>query len=212
MNNTCLFVLKTIAVLVVITLGTVLSVSADTSRYNVNIQYDAGKVVIPDYLKAEGKTRNAVITVAEFNDMRQVADKKVIGNVRERDDTIVPIFSQDVIPAKAVVNGIKGYLKKAGYKVVDKAVPWDLKEETMPKGKGKIIIGGSIEEMEVTCWRGVFSHNYKTNLKLTIVFADAAKGKILYKRNVEGSSSRDDVFFFGGGTRWPVKCRSGRCH
>jgi hypothetical protein len=86
-------------------------------------------------------------------------------------------------------------LKKVGYKIAEKTVQWNLKEETIPKGKGKLIIGGSIEEMEVTCWRGVFSHNYKTNLKLTVIFADAAKGKILYKRNVEGSSSRDDVSF-----------------
>ena len=49
--------------------------------------------------------------------------------------------------------------------------------------------------MEVTCWRGVFSQSYKTNVKLTIVFANPANGTILYRSRVESSSSKDDAFF-----------------
>jgi len=115
--------------------------------------------------------------------------------VTERDGTKVPVFPKYVIPTKAVANGVKEYLKKAGYKVADKLVQWDLKEEAMPKGKGKVIIGGNIDELEVTCERGVFAHSYKVSLKLTIVFADSAKGKILYKSKVESSLSRDDISF-----------------
>jgi hypothetical protein len=196
MKNNCLFVLKIITVLVLITFGLGISGSAAaTSLYSINMQYGAEQAVIPEYLKAEEKTRSAIISVAEFTDTRQVDDKKIIGQVRERDDTKVPVFPKDVIPTKAVANGIKEYLKKAGYKVAGKIVQWDLKEETMPKGNGKVIIGGSIDELEVTCWRGVFSHSYKTNLKLTIVIADLVKGKILYKSKVESSSSKDDVSF-----------------
>jgi len=195
MKNNCSFVLKIIAVLVLIAFGLGISASADTSLYSINIQYGAEKAVIPEYLKADAKTRGAIISVAEFTDARQGDDKKIIGHVRERDDTRVPIFLKNVIPTMAVANGIKEYLKKAGYKVADKIVQWDLKEETMPKGNGKVIIGGSIEALEITCWRGVFSHNYKASVKLNIVFADLTKGKILYKSKVESSSSRDDVSF-----------------
>ena len=195
MKKNCTFILTGIAVFVLITFNLGISASAATSQYSINMQYGAEKAVIPEYLKAEGKTRGAVITVAEFTDERQMDDRKVIGQVRERDDIKVPVFPKDALPTKAVANGIKEYLEKADYKIDDKIVQWDLKEETMPKGKGKIIIGGSIEELEVTCWRGVFSHSYKTNLKLTIVIADLAKGKILYKGKVESSSSRDDVSF-----------------
>ena len=184
-----------IAVPVLVTFCLSISASAATSLYNINIQYKAGQAVIPAYLKAEGKTRGAIITVAEFTDTRQVDDKTIIGHVRERDDTRVPVFPMDMIPTKAVASGIKEYLKKAGYKVDDKIAKWDLKEESMLKGKSKVIVGGSIEELEVTCWRGVFSHSYKANLKLTVVIADLAKGKILYKSKVESSSSRDDVSF-----------------
>jgi hypothetical protein len=184
-----------IAAVVLIIFGTCISASADTNFYNINIQYGAQKVVIPEYLKADGKTRDAIITVAEFIDARQVADKNIIGQVRERDDALVSIFPKDVMPTRAVANGIKEYLKKAGYKVDDKIVQWNLKEESMPKGKGKVIIGGSIESLEITCWRGVFSHNYKASVKLNVVFADLAKGKILYTSKVESASSRDDVSF-----------------
>ncbi len=196
MKKNCVFFIKLIAVLVLMTFSLGMSASAaETSQYIINMQYSAEKAVIPGYLKAEGKTPGAIITVAEFADIRQVDDKKIIGQVRERDDTQVPVFSKDVIPVRAVANGIKEYLKKAGYKVADKIVQWNLKEENLPKGKGMVIIGGSIDELEVTCWRGVFSHSYKTNLKLTVVIADLAKGKILHKSKVESSSSRDDVSF-----------------
>jgi hypothetical protein len=133
--------------------------------------------------------------MAEFIDTRQVDDKKIIGQVTERDGTKVPVFPKYVVPTKAVANGIKEYLKKAGYKIADKLVQWDLKEETIPKGAGKVLIGGNIEELEITCERGVFSHAYKVNVKLTIIFADSAKGKILYKSKVESLLSRDDVSF-----------------
>lgn len=197
MKNNCLFVLKKIALLVLIALSFGISGCAtmNPSLYSVNMRYDAAQAVIPAYLQADEKTRNAFITVAEFTDTRQANDKKIIGQVRERDDTEVPIVSKDVIPAKAVAFGIKEYLKKASYKVADKIVQWDLKEKTMPKGKGKVIIGGSIEELKIACWTGAFSNSYKANLKLIIVIADLAKRKILYKSTVESSSSRDDVSF-----------------
>lgn len=197
MNNNCLFALKKIAVLVLISFSMSISGCAATnpSLYSVNMRYDPAQAVIPEYLRADEKTRNALIAVTEFTDTRQVDDKKIIGRVRERDDTRVPIFPKDVMPTRAVADGIKEYLRKAGYKVADKIVQWDLKEENMPKGNGKVIIGGSIEEMQISCWTGAFSNSYKTNVKLTIFIADSAKGKILYKSKVESLSSRDDVSF-----------------
>ncbi len=197
MKNNCLFALKRIAVHVLIAFSLGISGCATTnpSLYSVGMRYDSAQAIIPTYLQAEEKTRGAVISVAEFTDARQVNDKKIIGRVRERDDTRVPIFLKDVMPTKAVADGVKEYLQKAGYKVADKLVQWNLKEKTMPKGNGKVIIGGSIEELKMTCWTGAFSNSYKANLKLTIVIADLAKRKILYTSEVESSFSRDDVSF-----------------
>ena len=197
MKNNCLFVPKRIALLVSIAFGLGVSGCGPVlSLHSVNMRYDAAQTVISADIQADEKTRDAVIAIAEFTDTRQVDDKKIIGRVTERDGTKVLVLPKYVIPTKAVANGIKEYLKKAGYKVADKLVQWDLrKEETMPKGKGQVIIGGNIEELELTCERGIFSNSYKVSLKLTIVFADLAKGKILYKSKVESSLSRDDVSF-----------------
>jgi ABC-type metal ion transport system substrate-binding protein len=84
MKKNCLFVLKIIAVFVLLAFGLGISASAATNRYSINIRYGAEKAVIPEYLKAEEKTRGAIISVAEFTDTRQVDDKKIIGQVRER--------------------------------------------------------------------------------------------------------------------------------
>jgi len=196
MKNNYSFVLKRIALPVVITLGLGISGCATGgSLYSINMRYDAANAVIPADSKADEKTRDAVITIAEFTDTRQVEDKRLIGRVTERDGVKVLVFPKYVVPTKAVANGIKEYLKKAGYKAADKLVQWDLKEETMPKGMGHVLIGGNIEELEVSCERGVFANSYKISLKLTIVFADSAKVRILYKSKVESSLSRDDVSF-----------------
>lgn len=199
MKNKYLVILKIVSFILMITSGITASGSAAIpSRYNIDMQYDATQAVIPEHLKAEGKMRGLVIAVAELTDVRQAADKRIIGHVREIGDTKVPVFQKNDLPAKAVANGIKSYLKKAGYKVADKMVQWDLKEGTLPKKSGKIIISGSIDELEVSCWTGVFSNDYKANVKLTLVVADSIKSTILYKGTVSVALSKTDVSFSEG--------------
>ncbi len=199
MKKHSLFVLKIMTVLFLIILGLGQSGSAaNPSRYSTDMQYSSAQAVIPEHLKADEKTRGAIITVAEFTDIRQVDDKKTIGWVKELDGTKVPLFPKNDPPTQVVASGIRDYLKKAGYKVADKIVQWDLKEGTLPAGSGKLIIGGSIEEMDVTCWTGVFSNDYKVAMKLNLVVADAAKGKILHKSNVTIAFSKTDVSFSEG--------------
>jgi hypothetical protein len=196
MKNNHRFVLKKIAALGLMVYGLgITGCVLTTGIYSVNMRYDAARANIPVYFKADDKNSNTIFSVAEFTDTRQIDDKKIIGRVIERDSTKVLVFPKHVIATKAAAFGIKEYLKKAGYKVADKIVQWDLKEETLPKGSDKVIIGGNIEELEVTCLRGVFSHSYKASLKLTIVIADLAKGKILYKSKVESSSAQEHVSF-----------------
>ena len=168
------------------------------SRYNIDLHYDSAKAVIPAQLKAEGKLRGVVIAVAEFSDARQVDDTKAVGWVKELDGSKVKVFPKTTQPTQIIADGIKDYLKKAGYKIADKTAFWDLKEGNLPKGSGKVIIGGAIEEMDITCWTGVFSNDYKISMKLSLVIADAARGRILYKGNVTVSSSRTDTTFSEG--------------
>jgi hypothetical protein len=175
--------------------GLSLSGCAPAKLYSVNMSYDASQAVIPAYLKAEGKNREAIISVAEFTDTRRIDDKKIIGRVIEKDGTNVLVFPKYVIPTQTVSVGIKEYFKRAGYKVADKIAQWDLKEETIPKGVAKILIGGNIDEMEIKCRRGFPTNSYTTNMKLTIIFADMAKGHIVYTRKVEATSSQEHFSF-----------------
>jgi hypothetical protein len=171
-----------------------LGCASSASLYSVNMYYDAEKATIPAYLKAD-KTSNAIISIAEFTDKRQMDDQLVIGRVVEKDGMKNLVFPKNIKATKAISKGIKEYLRKAGYKVSDKIVQWDLKEETMPKEDFKILIGGSIDELEISCRKGFPTNTYTTNMKLTIVFADMAKGKILYKSTVESNFSKEYVLF-----------------
>jgi hypothetical protein len=163
--------------------------------YSVNMYYDAAQTVVPAYLKADAKISGVAISVAEFTDTRQIDDRLVIGRVTESNGTNVLVFPKNVQAAKTVANGIKNYLKKSGYKVVEKIEQWNLKEENIPPGDSKILIGGSIEELGIYCRKGYLSDSYKSNIKLNVIFADMAKGKILYQTNVESSYSMEHVLF-----------------
>ncbi len=162
--------------------------------YSVNMKYDATQVTPPAYLKAESKG-SAIIAVAEFTDKRVIADKKVIGRVVEKDGTNIMVFPKYVVATKAVSDGFKDYLNKAGYQVADKITLWDLTEENMPKVAAKLLIGGSIDEMEIICRRGFPTNSYSAKIRLNIVFADISEGHVVYTRRVEATSSHEHVSF-----------------
>ncbi len=163
--------------------------------HSVNMNYDAGKANIPEYLKNENKGRNSVITIAEFIDSRKGDDPMVIGRVVEKDGVKTMVLPKYSRPTQAVASGMKRYLSKAGYKISGDAGQWDLKETTIPKINSKVIIGGAIEEMELTCRKGFPTDSYKALMKLTMVLADAASGKIIYRSSVESNTSLEHVSF-----------------
>jgi hypothetical protein len=164
------------------------------SLYSVNIYYDAEQAAIPAYLKAD-KTSSAIISVAEFTDTRQMDDRLVIGRVTESDGTKVLLLPKNVKATKAVANGIKEYLRKAGYKVPNKIEQWNLKEQNIPQGVANILIGGNIEDLEISCLKGFPTNSCKTNIKLNFVFADVTKGKIIYEGKVESNYSKEYALF-----------------
>jgi hypothetical protein len=166
-----------------------------TRLYSVNMNYDAEKANIPAYLKADNKGGNAAITITEFVDIRKGEDQMVIGRVVEKDGMKTLVMPKHAKPTQAVAFGIKRYLVKAGYKILSSAGQWDLKEQTIPKVDSKLIIGGSIDELEITCRKGFPTDSYKAGMKLNLILADAVKGKILYRSSVESNSSLEHVSF-----------------
>jgi hypothetical protein len=165
------------------------------SLYSVNLRYDAANAVIPSYLRADQKVQGKTISVAEFTDTRQMEDRLVIGRVVEKDGMKTLVLPKYTKPTQALAQGIKKYLGKAGYKVTAKIEKWDLKEENLPKINSRILVGGNIEKMEITCRRGFPTNSYKTTIKLNIVLADLANNKIIYKSTVESVSSQEHVSF-----------------
>jgi len=174
--------------------ASIISGCAGPNLYSINMYYDAAKTNIPPYIKAD-KDSVTIISVAEFTDSRVMDDKKVIGRVEERDGIKTLVFPKQVKATMAISNGIKEYLRKAGYKVPSKIEQWDLNEETIPQGVANILIGGSIDELEISCRKGFPTNTYTANMKLTIVFADMTRGKILYRSKVESSYAREHVWF-----------------
>ena len=58
-----------------------------------------------------------------------------------------------------------------------------------------MLIGGSIDEMEIQCRKGYLTNTYASNLKVTVFFADMASGKIMHRTQVESKYSREHLLF-----------------
>ena len=187
-QSSCLILL-----LVVMLMG--FSGCAATSIYSVNMGYDAERAIIPSYLKPDAKALQSIITVAEFTDLRPIEDTLVIGRVIEKNGSKVLVLPKHSRPSQAAAQGIRQYLRKAGYNVSAVVERWDLKEATLPLNQGKILVGGAIEDLEINCRRGFPTNAYTTKMKLTIYLADTAGKKILYKATVVATTSLEHVSF-----------------
>jgi broad-specificity NMP kinase len=168
---------------------------AGPNLYSINMYYDAYDTDIPENIKNNIAHDNYVISVAEFTDIRKIDDELVIGRVIKSNGENVLVFPKNTKATKVVSNGVKYYLQKAGYKVAEKMEQWNLKEENIPQGNSKILVGGSIEELEIYCRKDWLMNAYTSNIKLNVVFVDLAKGKILYNTTVESSYSIEHILF-----------------
>lgn len=169
---------------------------AAPSLYTVNMKYDAADAVVPIYLKPDQKALQSIIAVAEFTDLRQGEDTMVIGRVIEKDGMKVLVLPKQTRPTQAAAEGVRHYLRKAGYNVSGIAGPWDLNEAAMPSvPNSKILIGGAIENIEINCRRAFPTNTYTTKIKVTICVADMAGKRILHKATVVATTSLEYVFF-----------------
>ncbi|MEN6374625.1 MAG: hypothetical protein ABFD75_07585 [Smithella sp.] len=165
------------------------------SLYSVNMNYEAFGVNIPSSLRNDNKNLNSAITVAEFTDARKVDDPIVIGHVVEKDGMKVLVVPKYAKPTQAVSTGIKRYLAKAGYKIYNDTRKWDQKEAAVPKAGSKLVIGGTIDQLELTCRKGFPTDSYKAVVKLTLVLTSPANGNVLYRSSVESNTALEHVSF-----------------
>lgn len=161
------------------------------SLYSINMKYEPTAGLRP----ADGAKGKFLVTVATFEDSRKIPDKMKIGQVTKVDGGKIPVFPKYVKPKEAVTAGMKEYLGKAGFTISGEKPAWDLKADSLRKEWGDLVIGGTIEDLNVSCEDLMPSKKYRAKAKLTVYFADVKKKWIFYKTTAESSSSLDHVLF-----------------
>ncbi len=161
------------------------------SLYSINMKYEPSGIA----RSAAAGQAKSIVTVTAFEDLRKVPDKMMIGKVIKTDGKEIPVFPKYLRPSDAVSSGIKDYLSKAGFTVSGERPTWDLKEDSIRPEWGEILVGGSIDEMEVTCVESITNKKYQARVKLTVYFADVQKKFVFFKTMAQSSSSLEHIIF-----------------
>jgi len=168
-----------------------LSSCARINLYSIDMKYVPTKTVTQPQERGE----RIDVTVANFVDSRQIEDLVVIGRVVQSDGSSILVFPKKVKPAEVVTGGIRAFLSKSGYTVSGNIPVWDLEEKSIQKDWGKLLIGGRIDELEVSCKEITPKKMYQARVKLTVFFANPRDGKIFYKVSTNSSSSLEHILF-----------------
>ena len=159
--------------------------------YNVNMRYQPTKVIAP----AVTDGRKFGLTVAAFIDRRKMDDTLLIGRVIHSDGSSIPILPKYVKAQDAVAAALRELLIQSGYGVSPEKAAWDLQENTIRPDWGRILVGGAIEELDVTCLDTIPRKHYSAKARVTLFFADVQKKRIFYRITSESSSTLDHIIF-----------------
>ncbi len=164
---------------------------APINLYTVNMGY------LPSETSASGtgSAGTTRITVAGFTDARKVEDTMVIGTVVFSDGKTVPVLPKQVRPVDTVTDGIRKCLSAEGYSLSPENPAWNLQSDSIEKRWGTVLIGGSIDRLEVVCNKDGIKKTYRTDVKLTIVFADVRGARIVRTMEAAATSSLVHVSF-----------------
>ena len=158
---------------------------AEVANYAININYIPQKIITHKN-SAQGKF---AITLAAFNDTRNVDDKTIIGKkVKSKDDKILALATAEN-PSRDVSSAFRYFLLKAGFSVDEVMPGWDLRNSSINSAWGKLVIGGSIDELEVICRTEGAGVQYNSRVKLHVVFADVQRKTILHTTTLESSAT-----------------------
>ncbi len=158
---------------------------AEVANYAININYIPQKGIT----QKNSAQRKFAITIAAFNDTRTVDDKTIIGKkVKSKNDKILALATAEN-PARDVSSAFRYFLLKAGYSVDEVMPEWDLRDSSINSAWGTLVIGGSIDELEVICRSEGAGVQYNARVKLHVVFADVQRKKILHTTTLESSAT-----------------------
>jgi hypothetical protein len=157
--------------------------------YNVSMRYEPTK----DIPAAVTDGRKHSLTVASFVDLRKIEDTLLIGRVIKSDGTPIPVLPRYAKPTDAVTSALRELLSKSGYTVALERPVWDLDEQTLKPEWGKILVGGTIDALDVTCVEMLTMKRYSARVRLTLIFADVQMKRIFYRVVSESTSSLDHI-------------------
>ncbi|MBW2630319.1 MAG: hypothetical protein JRC90_00910 [Deltaproteobacteria bacterium] len=164
---------------------------APVNLYTIDMNYTPSETAA---VRADD-TGNVQLTVARFIDSRSIKDKMVIGRVVLPDGGTIPVLPKYLKPVDAVTAGIRECLSAAGYSLSPEIPVWDLRSDSIEKEWGAVLIGGTIDKLEVVCHKDGIKKEYRADVKLTIVFADAHNARTFRKIEIETSPSLVHVRF-----------------
>jgi hypothetical protein len=161
------------------------------SIYSINIRYQPSKAL----LEAGDIEKRVPVTVAAFNDVRPGGDDLLVGRVVTSQGKRIPVIPKNMKPSKAVAGILRDYLQRSGYTVTSEMPNWNIQENTINKNWGRILIGGNIDKLEITCEDNIPVKKYRAEVKLSLFFADVKAGKIFYRISATGATSLEHVRF-----------------
>ncbi len=152
----------------------------------------------PHYLPSPEKeqvSRGATLTLALFTDDRQLDDNIVLGRVIERGGRVTPVLPRHREPQQVVIQALSACLTLSGHSVAARHPRWDLREESIDQAWGRILIGGTINDLFIEYDRSKPLHTCSARVKLTLVLADVEEKRILHRVTVETKSQVQHLRF-----------------
>ena len=178
-------------ILFAILFGMTLLAGCAPKIYNVDLRYQPTKQLVP----AVTDGRKFSVTVSNFIDRRKIDDTLLLGRVISSGGTSIPVLPRYVKAPEAVAEALRKLLTQSGFNVSPEKPAWDQIEKTILPGWGTILIGGAIDELDVTCIDNIPIKKYSAKARISLVFADVQKKKIIYRVSSESSSTLEHVVF-----------------
>ena len=161
------------------------------SLYSIDMRYQPSGAPVTE-MTGNGKIR---ITVASFEDHRKTQDPMLIGRVVRWSGSQTMVAPKYKSPQDAVANGFKDYVGSLGFTVSGEKPSWNGDVAAIKPEWGDVVIGGSIDELDVTCNDRLATKTYNAQIKITVLFADVTGRQIFYRTTAQSSASLDHVIF-----------------
>jgi len=162
--------------------------------YHVALKYEPTSPPI----KVSTALSSRLIAVATFIDEREIDDTVKIGHVLRPGGKRFHVLPERMLPRESVAESVADFFRRLGCKVASTHPSWDLKETTIDSSWGDLLVGGTIEQLDVVCDDSSYVNpvkSYQARVRLTMTIADGKTKKILHRTQGEATSTLKDITF-----------------